>query len=210
MGQGLNHEDIEDIQDSLEKSDFCSRILSIPGNIFNYVWSILFFGPGVGRIYTERRGKHRIGRIDTSIGTITAPVMKIPCFDLTFGFFLDEIVIGEGLYEMDEFWKETPIFPRFLTIQTIETYWLLNYRRPKDIRGKKEVMCYIINEIDGLIYLRKISNNDLIDYEGIYIDYEEALESKELVEKEMVKILRPTEVCFNENCTSPSRKEKDL
>ena len=91
--------------------------------------------------------------------------------------------------------------------------------------GRKEVMCYIQNELDGLIYLHKISNNNLIDYEKIFHDYEDALEERELVEREMVKVENVIGIysnvsdscCFNENCTTvnnscslPQRKKKDL
>jgi hypothetical protein len=66
-----------------------------------------------------------------------------------------------------------------------------------------------------LIYLRKITNNNLINYEKIYLEYEDALESKELVEKEMVNILGPMEkeeTCCSEGdyCSIPERNKKDL
>ena len=194
---------------------------SIPSTIFNYVWGIIFYGPGVGRICTEKIRNHRVGRIETDAGAITIPVMKIPCFDLTFGFFRTEPSASEGLYEMEDFFKINPQFPSFSLVKTIETYWVLEHRRPKDVFGKKDIICYIHNELDGVIYLRRITGNNLIDYEKIYLEYEEALESKELIEREMIKIVKPSEeelsCCFNENCTTtnnscalPERKQKDL
>lgn len=224
MGQPLADEDIQELENSFKNSNFFSRIFSIPSTVFNYVWNMIFCGPGVGRLFTERIRKHRIATVGTTSGELTLPIMKMPCFDLTFGFFMGTVDMEDGLYDMEKFYSQIPVFPRYMPLRTIETYWILNYRRPTDVEGRKEIMCYIQNELDGLIYLRRVSNNNLIDYEQICLDYENALEARELAEREMVKVESfgvcssvNDSCCFNENCTTvnnscslPEKKQKDL
>ena len=61
--------------------------------------------------------------------------------------------------------------------------------------------------MEDLIYIEKIIDNNLIDYEKMLNNYEEELERLELIENEIVNVTQPTEVCFNENCTATKRKD---
>jgi len=192
MGQGINQEDARSLEESLRRSNFCERVMSFPMTIFNFFFDCLFYGPGIGKVVTERIIKHRVARIDTSVGQLSFPVMKMPSFELSFGFFTGDQIFEPGLHDMDMFLeKQGGIFPRNTRISTIETYWILNYRRPKDVEGEKSVYCFIENELDGLIYIYLLQNNELIDYEKIVSNYEaevENLDFMEKVEKEIVNI----------------------
>mgnify|MGYP003632771560 FL=1 len=192
MGQGINQEDAQTLEESLRRSNFCERVMSFPMTVFNFFFDCLCYGPGIGKIVTEKIIKHRVARINTSVGNLSFPVMKMPSFELSFGFFTGDHVFEPGLHDIDTFLqKQGGLFPRNIRISTIETYWILNYRRPKDIEGEKSIYCFIENELDGLIYIYLLKNNELIDYEKIITNYEaevENLDFMEKVDKEIVNI----------------------
>ena len=235
MGGGINSEDLEDIQESLSRSGFIQKVVSFPYRVISFIFDCIFYGPGVGSVSTKKISKHRVCKVSTSMGNITVPIVKMPAFDLTFGFFLEYDNISTGLIDTEDFLaKRKGSFPKSIKLSNIETYWLLNYRRPKDVHGKKKIFCYINNQLDGLIYIHKIENNDLIDYEKILDTYEleiENLDFIENVENEIVTIQNTEEflknlgedeaeeteglrkrikvegVCFNGNCTNIPRSE---
>lgn len=192
MGQGINHEDARSIEESLRRSSFCQGVINFPYRVLNFIFECLYYGPGVGKVVTEKIIKHRVARISTSVGQLSFPVMKMPSFELNFGFFTGGEMFDPGLHDIDSFLeKRGGMFPRNIRISTVETYWILNYRRPKDIEGEKSIYCFIENEIDGLIYIYLLQNNELIDYEKIVANYEaevENLDFMEKVEKEIVNL----------------------
>ena len=234
MGGGINNEDLEDIEESLKRSGFIQKIVSFPYTVISFIFDCIYYGPGVGTVSTKRLIKHRVGKVSTSLGNLTVPIVKMPAFDLTFGFFTENDNISSGLFDIEEFLAiKNGIFPESINLKNVETYWLINYRRPKDVHGKKKIFCYINNQLDGLIYIHKIENNDLIDYEKILDTYEaeiENLDFMEKIEKEIVNIgsigkfmdelendeneegglrkrLKTESACFNGNCTTLPRSE---
>ena len=192
MGQGINHEDAASLEESLRRSNFCERITSFPLKVFNFILDCMCYGPGIGKITTERIIKHRVAKVNTTAGNLSFPIIKMPSFELNLGFFTSDQIFEPGTHDMDQFLeKQGGMFPENTRINTIETYWILNYRRPKDIRGEKSVYCFIENELDGLIYIYHLKNNELIDYEKIIANYEaeiENLDFMEKVEKEIVNL----------------------
>ena len=192
MGQGINSEDVSSLENSLKNSTFFQGIITFPFTVFNFLFDCLCYGPGIGKIVTERIIKHRVARINTSSGSLTFPILKMPSFELSFGFFTGDNIFEQGLHDLDIFLeKNKGIFPKNIKLSTVETYWILNYRRAKDISGEKDVYCFIENSLDGLIYIYQIKNNELIDYEKIIANYEaevENLDFMERVEKEIVNL----------------------
>ena len=61
------------------------------------------------------------------------------------------------------------------SLKIIESYWVLNYRRPADVFGREVVYFYVINEFDSLIYIKEIKDNNLINYENMLSDYEKTV-----------------------------------
>lgn len=203
MGRGFNEEDSSELEESMKKTGFIYRVFSLPLTILDFVFNCFVYGPGVGKISTEKIIKHRVAKIDTTIGKMSIPVMKMPCFDLTFGFFSDTVDVDNGIHDLDDFEeKNGNIFPLHISLKMFESYWILNYRRPKDIFGENEVTCFIENQLDGLVYIFRIKENQLIDYEKIISDYEtevDTLNFMERMEREAVNIEPPADFC-NDGC----------
>ncbi len=213
MGQGINQEDSKNIENSFRRANFFHRLFSLPQLVFNFIFDCCFYGPGVGKVGTEKIIKHKVGKVSSSVGDIRLPILKMPCFDLNFGFFNDRDDLNDGLYDIEEL-KEKQV--NTLTIESIcgaflgdhmtllatfESYWILNYRRPKDVFGDKEVTCFIENQLDGLIYIYHIKENQLIDYEKIVSDYESEVDNlnfMEKMEREAVRVECPESFCDNE------------
>ena len=192
MGQGITSSEAASLEASLRRSNFCNIITSIPYRIFEFFRDIVLYGPGVGRINTQKVLKHKVANINTSSGLLRFPIMKMPCFDLNFGFFSGSIKLNQGLQDIPTFLDDNNgIFPGHIKLETVQSYWILNYRRPKDVNGRLSVFCFIENMMDGLIYIYEIKDNQLIDYEKILEDYEKEIENldfMERVEKEIVNI----------------------
>lgn len=228
MGYGIDSESLESMQQNFQSSGFFNRITSLPGQILNFVFDCFYYGPGIGKISTEKIIKHKVAKIDTTAGRLSFPIIKIPCFELNMGFFTDSSKINRGFHDISDFLKDHEgEFPDNVRLSNVESYWILNYRRPRDVNGEKDVYCFIENELDGLIYIYHIEENNLIDYEKIISNYEaeiENLDFMEKVEKELVNIgsigkfmdelekedeengglrkrLKP-DSCCGENCTS--------
>ena len=207
MGGGITHEDLNEIQENFLESKCLRSLVNLPFKVFNFCIDAFLYGVGKGNLTTDKRIKHKIGTIQTTKGTLTVPIMKMTCFDLTCGFITDMAEIKEGMTKYSDFMGIRPIFPTNIELKTIETYWILNFRRPKDVTGKNDIYFYVLSEMEDLIYIEKIIDNNLIDYEKMLNNYEEELERLELIENEIVNVTQPTEVCFNENCTSTKRKD---
>jgi hypothetical protein len=187
MGHGLNREEADELAESFRRSDFCNRVASLPGKIFNFIWDCIMYGPGKGSVSTKKLVKTPVCIVETSIGSVNIPIMKIPCFELTFGFFLENKNYQEGIQDLDKFHESFPK-NKVMFLKNVETYWLINYRRPSDINGSKKIYCYVSNDFENLIYITKIENNDIIDYEKIVDEYETELRNLEFIEKEMEEI----------------------
>ena len=192
MGQGINQEDAKSIENSLRRINFCQLITEFPFRVVNFIFECFYYGPGIGKVYTEKIIKHKVAKIRTSAGCLSFPILKMPCFDLNLGFFTGYLNGETGLQDLDQFLeKNRDIFPNHVLVSSIESFWILNFRRPKDIDGEKNIFCFVENELDGLIYIYELRDNELIDYEKIIANYEaevENLDFMEKVEKEIVNI----------------------
>ena len=172
MGGSINREDLDEIQKSIAKSKFCNVLANIPYAIFDYISSMLLYGPGNGSIsvFSKKEGS-KLASINSVSGKIEVPLMKMICFDIDVGFVNGPIEFREGLMDLQNF-KNINKKIQTLDLKTTESYWILNYRRPKDVFGEETVYFYIINEFDSLIYIKEIKDNNLIDYEEMMSNYE--------------------------------------
>ena len=207
MGGGITSEDAREIQESLQRSNCLHRVLRFPLEVINFCIDSVLYGPGIGKISTEKVIKNKICKVETTKGPVNLPLMKMICFDLTCGFITKRNNFQEGIGKYSDFIGIQGTFPRNIPLKTVETYWIVDYRRPKDINGLSEAYFYILSELEDLIYIEKISNNDLIDYEKMVNNYEIELEKLELIENEIVNVTQPVDLCFNENCTTVKKKD---
>ena len=68
-------------------------------------------------------------------------------------------------------------FPDHETLKTAGGRWILNYRRPKDFRGREDLTGFILSEIDDVIYIFDVLENDYIEYEDIMRAYDAEIEN---------------------------------
>ena len=208
MGQALNQEDREELTETLSRSMVFQKIRSFIWGVFNFVTDTFIYGPGIGKIGTNKIIKHKIGKVSSRIGEIPIPVIKMICFDLTLGFFTENKKLEEGLQDYDIFTEKNSSMPNNITLKTLDAHWVIPYRRPKDVNGINEIYFFVLNEMDNLIYVEKIVNNDMIDYEKLISNYEEELDNLELIENEIVNIERTqSEITTIEQELRKRRKE---
>jgi len=153
-------------------------IIEKPRTLLRTIGRYLWYSPGVGSVTLEKKGKNKFGMVETELGNLRVPIMKMSSFENVYGFFTDsDSEYPLGVTSLDEFTNRYGgIFPSYEPIKTIGDNLILNYRRPKDFNGKKKVYGFIRSDIDDIIFVYLVENNELIDYEEIdrrYIEYVE-------------------------------------
>ena len=150
-----------------------------PPNLLRIFGRYLWYSPGVGSVTLEKKGKNKFGVVETELGTMKVPIMKMSSFENVYGFFKDfGTDFPLGVTSLDEFKSRYGgIFPHYEPMKTIGDNLILNYRRPKDFNGKKKVYGFIRSDIDDIIFVYLVENNELIDYEEIDRRYTEYIEN---------------------------------
>jgi len=151
-------------------------VLEKPPNLLRTIGRYLWYSPGVGAVTLEKRGKNKYGVVETELGNLKIPIMKMSSFENVYGFFTDsEPDYPVGVTSLDKFTERYGgIFPSYETLKTIGDNLILNYRRPKDFNGKNQVYGFIRSDIDDLVFVYLVENNNTIDYEEMdkrYIEY---------------------------------------
>tara|TARA_R110000772_G_scaffold265308_2_gene386650 strand:+ start:1364 stop:2059 length:696 start_codon:yes stop_codon:yes gene_type:complete len=136
----------------------------------------LWYSPGVGSVTLEKKGRNKFGVVETEIGNMRVPIMKMSSFENVYGFFRNsEVEYPLGVTSLDQFKSRYGgIFPNYESLKTIGDNLILNYRRPKDFNGKNQVYGFIRSDIDDLVFVYLVENNNIIDYEEMdkrYIEY---------------------------------------
>ena len=142
------------------------------------VFEHLFYTPGVSTITTNKKIKHRVATFQTDLGRVDLPLLKMGSFELQFGFFEKPIFTKSGLHKFGDFMNlYGGEFPDHETLKTAGNSWILNYRRPKDFRGRGDLTGFILSEIDDVIYIFDVLENDYIEYEDIMRAYDLEIEN---------------------------------
>lgn len=138
----------------------------------------MFYTPGVGTVTTNKKIKHRVATVQTDLGRIDLPLLKMGSFELQFGFFEKPIFTKNGIHNYGDFLNlYSGKFPPHEMLRTAGNSWILNYRKPKDFRGKGDLSGFILSEIDDVIYIFDVFENDYIEYEDIMKMYDREIEN---------------------------------
>ena len=151
-------------------------VIERPPNLLRILGRYLWYSPGVGSVTLEKKGRNKFGVVETEIGNMRVPIMKMSSFENVYGFFRNsEVEYPLGVTSLDQFKSRYGgIFPNYESLKTIGDNLILNYRRPKDFNGKNQVYGFIRSDIDDLVFVYLVENNELIDYEEMdkrYIEY---------------------------------------
>lgn len=161
-------------------------LINNPSAIFNSIGRYLWYSPGVGSVTLQKKGKKKFGVVNTELGEMKVPIMKMSSFENVYGFFSNDSLYPLGLFPLDTFEQiHGGNFPPYESFNNIGDNLILNYRRPSDFNGKDHVYGFIKSEIDGLVYVYRIDDNKLIDYESIDSDYIEKIENYQPGEMEV-------------------------
>ena len=151
-------------------------VIERPPNLLRILGRYLWYSPGVGSVTLEKKGRNKFGVVETEIGNMRVPIMKMSSFENVYGFFRNsEVEYPLGVTSLDQFKSRYGgIFPNYESLKTIGDNLILNYRRPKDFNGKNQVYGFIRSDIDDLVFVYLVENNNIIDYEEMdkrYIEY---------------------------------------
>jgi len=148
--------------------------MKLISNIGKYLW----YSPGEGSVTLNKRGKKKYGVVNTELGELKVPIMKMSSFENVYGFFKEDRDYPLGMMPLDNFYQYCgENFPSHENFKTIGDNLILNYRKPSDFMGKENVYGFIKSDIDDLIYVYKVDDNQFIDYEIIDAEYCEKIEN---------------------------------
>jgi len=138
---------------------------------------------GTGFTRTKSYNKKKVLEVKTDIGALNFPILKMFSFDVSLGFFEYPIHdLETNLYDLD-FFKSffNGNLPEMKINKTIDSYWILNERKPTDFRGKTKASLFLYSPLDDIIYLYQVENNQLINYEDMIANYLEKVENDDIV-----------------------------
>ena len=151
-------------------------LLGKSGQIASSLFKYVVHKPGVGVLTYENKKKTKVGIVKTESGDLNLPLMKMNSFDINFGFFTENFLQDEGFMTIDSFnEKYANNMSDMIPLKNIGNFWILNYRRPKDFFGRDVIHGYVESPLDNVIYLFKVENNVLIEYEKIIENYDNQL-----------------------------------
>jgi len=165
--------------------------------ITNCVLNIILNKPGVGKVEPITLKKNKIATIKTNVGDIRVPLVKMPSFDLSMGFFMEKVDLDPGLHFLEEFYE----FPEHIKLKNFGTSWITDILKPMTLNGSGSAKGFIISYIDSTVYIFDVTDNNFIDYKKIINNYELALEdydNSEIFEPEEQTNNEPEEQTNNE------------
>ena len=144
--------------------------------ITSYLFNLMTLSPGVGRVFsrTHPKSKQKGVFVDTNIGRVKIPFVKLPSPDTEIYFFVDEKVVEKrGLINRTVFNERY----KYLQTEPLKRYDLgiiTDILKPTDFKNKKRICGFISSIFEDYIYLFVVED-DIINYEKIFENFDDAL-----------------------------------
>ena len=153
-----------------ENLSFCTLFpLSVAAFVFwnlPFVYKLTRYGENIGDFVLK---EHRVS-VNSTAGTVNLPIVRLPSYDWTVGFFLHES-IPDGINRANVLESLTKTQCRIYRDKLI-----CEYSYPRQVYGHDKVRGYIMSELDDECFVFTVINNDPIDYQKYCNRFEELLE----------------------------------
>lgn len=146
--------------------------------ITSYLFNLMTLNPGTGRLFsrTHPKSKKKGVFVDTNVGRIKLPFIKLPSPDTEIYFFTDEKDI-----EKAELVDRNTFNERYshLGTESLKRYDLgvvTDVLKPRDFKNKKRICGFVSSLFEDYIYVFVIEDK-IIDYEKIFQDFDDELDN---------------------------------
>ena len=143
-----------------------------------YLWDFINLPHGTGRVYSRKNRKTKKKKIyvNTSHGKINLQYIKLPNPDTEIYFLKTKDIYLEDKFMSKELFNELYNKNDYVGINTYELGIIPDIIRTKEFNGKNIINGFITTPWDDYVYMFKIKD-ELIDYEKIFENYEDAIDN---------------------------------
>lgn len=144
--------------------------------ITSYLFNLMTLNPGTGKVFsrTHPKSKKKGIFVDTNVGRIKLPFIKLPSIDTEIYFFTDENIIEKSELVNRNVFNEKYSFLETEKLKHYEMGIITDVLKPEDFKNKNRICGFVSSLFEDYIYVFTIENN-IIDYEKIFEDFDDEL-----------------------------------
>jgi len=150
--------------------------------ISSYLFNLATLSPGTGRVFMRKHPKSKKKGlfIDTNVGRIKIPFVKLPSPDTEIYFFKDESMVHHNHIVGRTYFMENYQKLEFEPLKRYDMGIIADFIHPTDYKNKRKVCGFISSLFEDYIYLFAI-DDELIDYEKLFEEYHDALNNFDVI-----------------------------
>lgn len=150
--------------------------------VLSFFFNILTLKPGVGKIYsrTHPKTKKKILLVNTDLGKIRIPFVKLPSLDSEIYFFEDESIVHHSHIVPRKFFDENYMDKNFIPLKCYDMGIITDILKPTDFKNKTKIAGFISTMFEDYVYLFVLEGNHN-DYEKLFADYDDALNNYDVI-----------------------------
>ena len=147
-----------------------------------YLFNLVTLNPGTGRVFMRKHPKSKKKGlfIDTNVGRIKIPFVKLPSPDTEIYFFTDESSVHHSHIVGREFFMENYQSLNYEALKRYDVGIITDIMKPSDFKNKKKICGFISSLFEDYIYLFVIED-EMIDYEKLFEEYDDALANFDVI-----------------------------
>lgn len=151
----------------------CYNIIPITSYLFN----LMTLNPGTGRLFsrTHPKSKQKGVFVDTNVGRIKMPFVKLPSPDIEIYFFTDEKAVEKSELVKREVFNVKYGHLEKESLKRYEMGIITDVLKPRDFKNKTRICGFISSLFEDNMYVFVVDNK-MIDYEEIFENFDDELD----------------------------------
>lgn len=152
--------------------------------IASYLFNLMTLEPGTGRVYsrTHPKSKKKGVFVETDVGRIKLPFVKLPSPDSEIYFFTDEKNIKQTELIEKCIFNEKYAHLERESLKCYDLGIITDVLKPCDFKNKKRICGFVTSLFENYVYIFVIEDK-IINYEKIFEDFDDALANIDRVNK---------------------------
>lgn len=157
--------------------------------ITTYLFNLATLQPGTGKLFsrTHPKSKKKGVFVDTNVGRVKVPFVKLPSPDTEIYFFNDEKIIEKSELINRDIFNEKYSYLEKEGLKRYEMGIVTDILKPRDFKNKNRVCGFISSLFEDYIYVFVVEN-DMINYEKIFQNFDDELEKVDYEKCELEKV----------------------
>ncbi len=148
--------------------------------ITSYLFNLMTLNPGTGRLFsrTHPKSKKKGVFVDTNVGRIKMPFIKLPSPDTEIYFFTDEKDIEKAELVDRKTFNERYSHLGTESLKRYDLGVITDVLKPQDFKNKDRICGFVSSLFEDYIYVFVIEDK-IIDYGKIFKDFDDKLDNVE-------------------------------